>query len=102
MDKYIFFFLPTAEGNHHPRDYAEHFLTCLAGVIVIFLLVKLFGVPFKTSLIIASGIMLGVGIIKEVFDFVSGHTDMAGDMTANILGIALAIIVVLVTAKTLT
>ena len=99
--KYIFFFLPTTEGNRHPWDYVEHFLTCLAGVIVIFLLAKLFGVPFKTSLIIASGTMLAIGVTKEVFDLMSGHTDMAGDMIANLLGIALAIIAVLVAAKIL-
>jgi len=99
MDKYIFFFLPKGEGEHHPWDYIEHFLTCLAGVIVIFLFARLLGVPFKTSLVISSVTMLSVGATKEVFDFMSGHTDMAGDMIANLLGIALAIILVLIFAK---
>ena len=101
MDKYIFFFLPTGAGEHHPWDYVEHFLTCLVGVTVIFLLAKLFGVPFKTSLVIASGTMLGIGAMKEIFDFISGRTDMAGDMIANLLGIALALIVILIAAKIL-
>ena len=99
IDKYIFFFLPKGEGEYHPWDYVEHFLTCLVGVIVIFLLAKLFGVPFKTSLVIATAAMLSVGATKEMFDFMSGHTDMMGDMIANLFGIGVAIIAVLIDAK---
>ncbi len=108
IGKYILFFLPqsTPGTMEHPWDYVAHFIVSFAGVGILYLalffpLIKALGVQPKIAIFTSAAIMLVIGIIKEVNDKNLGKTDMAGDITADILGIALAVIVALVGMKLL-
>lgn len=99
MDKYIFFFLPPNASERHPWDYVEHFLSCLVGVIVLFLFFKFLGINTKISLAFAAGALLALGTSKEIRDAFVGRTDMFPDMLANLLGIAVAILAIFLFAR---
>lgn len=90
VDKTFFFFLP----HGHPWDYVRHIALSFGGVIAIFFVLKLIGVNWKASLAVATIIMLGLEIIKEIGDSNLGKTDMAWDMAANIIGLFTAVLVV--------
>lgn len=89
--KYFLFFLP----NGHPWDYIAHFIVNFAGVLVVFAILKIFAVSPKIALLIASLALLAVGIVKEINDFHLGKTDIANDMAANLLGITMAVMLII-------
>ena len=92
--KYIFFFLPTG----HPYDYIAHFIVSFAGVILLFLILKLpginLGLSFKISFLSAVGIMIFVGVVKEISDANMDKTDMVFDLFANALGVIVAMLII--------
>jgi hypothetical protein len=95
------FFLPQTSGGAgppHPWDYVAHLLVSFIGIVILFFVLllplKSFGISPKIGLVISAGVMLVIGIIKEVNDNNLGKTDMAGDILANITGIALSVIIV--------
>lgn len=83
----------------HPWDYVAHFALSFVGIFGILFFLKLLDVPSKVSFYSAVGVVLSLGIIKELIDMRLGRTDMAGDMTANILGLALASLIILFVTK---
>ena len=101
---YILFFLP--KDGSHPWDYVAHFIVSFAGVGILFLmflfLLKPLGVHPKIALYVGAGIMLAIGIAKEISDKNLGKTDMAGDILSDILGIIAAMIVILLITRLLT
>ena len=96
--EYAFFFFPA--GESHPYDYIAHFTVSFVGVILLFLMIRLpginLGLSFKISFLSAVGIMIFVGIVKEISDANIGKTDMTFDLIANGLGIILAITIMLI------
>lgn len=92
IEKIFFFFFPKG----HPWDYVMHSTVSFAGTSLVFLLLCLFDINPKLSLVIASLVMLALGIIKEISDFRLGKTDITDDMLANFLGIGIAILVLLI------
>ncbi|MFY9457960.1 MAG: hypothetical protein WAP23_03480 [Candidatus Spechtbacterales bacterium] len=111
MGKHILFFLPqsTSGTMEHPWDYVAHFIVSFAGVGILFtalfFLLKALGVQpgaqQKIAIFTGAGIMLVIGIIKEINDKNLGKTDMAGDMLADILGILAALLLAFLVIKIL-
>ena len=99
----ILFFLP--EEGSHPWDYVAHFIVSFVGVGILFLIIlvplKILGVQPKITLLISAGLMLAVGVAKEISDSNLGKTDMAGDMLSDILGIVAATLIVFIIVKLL-
>lgn len=98
ISDYFFFFLPKG----HPWDYVAHFIISFAGVLAILLFLKFLNIPDRLSFYIAIAVMLVLGIIKEIDDIYLGKTDGIADMTANILGIALAVLIIFLSKKMIT
>ncbi len=94
--EYAFFFFPA--GEPHPYDYIAHFTVSFVGVILLFLMIRLpginLGLSFKISFLSAVGIMIFVGIVKEISDANIGKTDMTFDLIANGLGIIVAMLII--------
>lgn len=86
IDNTIFLFLP----KNHPWDYVMHFLVSFIGVILLFLLLSHFTVKLQLSFAIAASIMMILGLIKEINDFLLGKNDMVQDALADLIGIAYA------------
>lgn len=107
MGRYILFFLPqsTPGTMEHPWDYVAHFIVSFAGVGIIYLALffplKTLGLQPKITLLVSAGIMLAIGIIKEVNDKNLGKQDMAGDILGDILGIILAALLIFIAMKVL-
>lgn len=93
--KYIFFFLP----NDHPWDYIAHFIVNFVGVLAILFFLKVINVPPRISFYVAISVMLLLSIVKETMDLYLGKTDGIADMTANILGIAFAVLIIFLAVK---
>jgi len=96
VNEKILGFLPKG----HPWDYFMHFGVSFIGVFaLLFFLKSVVGLAPRTSFFTALGIMLGLGIAKEMLDAHIGKTDMIGDMTGNLLGIGAAILIILLAGK---
>lgn len=94
--KYAFFFLP----DDHPWDYVAHFIVSFVVMLAISLFLKIVNVPPRISFYTAIGFILLLSIIKEVADIYLGKTDGLADMTANIIGVIAAALIILFVIKT--
>lgn len=107
VGKYVLFFLPqsTPGAMEHPWDYVAHFIFSFIGLGILFLILlfpfKAFGLQPKIAVFASAGIMLAIGIVKEIGDKNLGKTDMAQDMLANILGIIAATLLIFLAIKML-
>ena len=68
-----------------------HFIVSFVGVLAIMFFLKFLNTPPRLSLYIAIGVMLFLGIAKEIVDIHIGDTDIVGDLIGNFLGVALGV-----------
>lgn len=78
-----------------PVDKWMHAVVSMLIAVFLYKLFALTGMPLMITLIVSSALTVGIGVMKEVWDKKNNGSPEARDVVADLIGVALGILLVL-------